>query len=182
MDIAEVVKILTAGYPPQVWYVPSILLFILAVTSLVDARTGRVPDLPIIVGVMGGIGCLAWFFGWLPAGERLLYAIAAVLGLKFVNNFYYKLFKQDAFGFGDAKWTGLAVVAFGIVPVLWAWAVGAWLGLMWMALRWGCRWIARAQGQAGYVHFAPFLLLGLLATLFKAWLLPFLHLPIIGGV
>jgi len=171
MDVSDIIKILTADYPPAVWYVPSLVLVVLALTALYDARTGRVPDLPIALGFLGAICSLAWAADWFVAGERFLYALAAVIVLRLANNLYFKLFHRDAFGFGDAKWTGLAVAGFGIIPVCWAWGIGAWLALIWLGLRRVIAALRTAYDGEVYVHFAPFLLLGLVASLFKRYIL-----------
>ena len=78
---------------------------------------------------------------------------------------------------GDAKWTALAIAAFGFKPALWAWVVGAWLGLSWLALQAVFSLLRRlfdpsAQVRDFYerLHFAPFLFIGLLAGLYWNYL------------
>lgn len=167
MDKVELIRILSADFPEPIWYVPSIVLVILAAVSVADARTGRVPDVPLAIGVMIAICSLAWYSGWLVAGERLLYVVAAVYALRLANNVYHRLFQHDAFGFGDAKWTGLAVAGFGLAPVAGAWIVAAWVGLLWMGMRRVWRRVSNAYAGHEYVHFAPFLFVGLLVALFR---------------
>lgn len=176
MEFAEAFRLLTQSYPDSIRIVPLIILGILAVVAMVDAVTGRVPDWPVAIGALGGICSLAWYADWLVAGQRFLFALAAVFGLKIINNLFFKATGRDAFGFGDAKWTGLAVIGFGLKPVVGAWLIGAWLGLIWMALRWLAKVIFRLHGGENYVHFSPFLLMGLLAFVFKDWLIGVLKL------
>ena len=171
MQNEEIIKILTADYPAVIWYVPSLVLVLLAIASLVDARTGRVPDSIIGLGLLGALGSLAWHAGWFVAGERFLYVVVAVAALRLANNIYHKFFQHDAFGFGDAKWTGLAVAGFGVLPVVGAWIIGAWLAIIWLSIRWVWQKVSSDYYGHAYVHFAPFLLIGLVATLFKKPLL-----------
>ena len=173
MDQAEIIRILTAEYPPQIYYVPSLVLLVLAFVSLVDARTGRVPDVPVVAALLGALGSLAWYAGWPVAGERTLYVIAAILILRAGNMLYARLFGHDAIGFGDAKWTGLAVAAFDYEPVFWGWIIAAWLGLIWMGGRWLWYKVSNAYNPQAYVHFAPFLFIGLIASLFRKAILSF---------
>jgi len=176
MQTAEIIRILTAEYPVAVWFVPSIVLLILLFVSFVDARTGRLPDLPMAVGAVGAVFALAWYAGWLVAGERLLLAIAAVAVVRLANGLYFRLFHRDALGFGDAKWTGLAVIAFGVAPVAWGWVIGAWLGLIWLGVSALVSRFRSTNNGEVYLHFAPFLVLGLIVALFKKFILVSLHL------
>ncbi|MDX9690101.1 MAG: hypothetical protein RBT70_06505 [Alphaproteobacteria bacterium] len=165
-DIPTIVHVLTAGYPPEIWFVPSLILAALILASLVDGVTGRVPDWLMGLAFFGGLLSFAYYAGWLIAGERLLYVIGAVFLLRMINLIYAKFFGQEAFGFGDAKWTGLAVLGFGLMPVFWAWIVGAWLGLIWLGVRKVVGTLTKDEDGVVYVHFAPFLFLGLIAALF----------------
>lgn len=167
MFLLEIIDDWDTGYPLTLWYVPLILLSILGFASFADARTGRVPNLPLLFGFLFAVAAMAWGAGWHSAGLRLLYAVAAVVGLRVINEAYHRFMGHDAFGFGDAKWTGLAVAGFGFAPVCWAWAIGAWLGLIWMGLRVIWRKIRPTYAGHAYVHFAPFLFLGLVAALYK---------------
>ncbi len=155
------------GYPSTLWYVPLFLLVLLGFVSFVDARTGRVPDLPLLLGGLVAVAVLAWGAGWASAGLRLLYVVGAVVSLRLLNEGYYRLFGHDAFGFGDAKWTGLAVAGFGLAPVCWAWVFGAWLGVIWLGLRVVWRKVRPTYAGQAYVHFAPFLFLGLVVALLR---------------
>jgi len=176
MDAAETVRILTAGYPDPIWYVPTLVLLVLAYVSFVDARTGRVPDLPVALGLIGSLCSLAWYAGWFVAGERLLLVLAVIVALRLVNVIYFRFFNKDALGFGDAKWTGLAVAAFDVAPVAWGWGVAAWLALIWLGLGRVVHVFRSTYNGKVYVHFAPFLCLGLIVALFKTAILTFLNL------
>ena len=168
MDTAEIVRILTAEYPVQIWFVPSIALAILALTSFIDARTGRIPDLPIVIGLLGTLCSLAWYAGWLVAGQRFAIVFVAVAVLRLSNSLYYKLTQKDAVGFGDAKWSALAVAAFDYTPVIIAWVIGAWIGVIWLAIKALLSRFSNTYNGEVYVHFAPFLLFGLIVALFRA--------------
>ncbi|MGE4351729.1 MAG: hypothetical protein AB7E52_06025 [Bdellovibrionales bacterium] len=161
----------SVSYPDPVAFIPHVVLFFLACASFVDARTGRVPDWLIAAGLLIAFGSLAWFAGWWTAGQLFLWVLVAVCGLWLVNRLYVWLAGHDAFGFGDAKWTGLAVAGFGLVPVAWAWAIAAWLALVWLGVRWLWRKVSPAYCGHVYVHFAPFLFFGLLLVLYKDALL-----------
>lgn len=167
MDPVALNIVLRTGFPPSVWCIPFFVLAMLAIASFHDARTGRVPDVVLGVGGFVALAGLAWGAGWMVAGARLVMALGSVVVLYMANNLYYRLNGHDAFGFGDAKWTGLAVAGFGWQPACWAWVWGAWLALLWLALRWLWRKVSPTYGGHFYVHFAPFLFLGLLASFFK---------------
>lgn len=169
MELAEIVTIVSAGYPPSVAFVPPLVLFVLALTAFVDARTGRVPDAPLAVAFVGAFAALAYWNGWLVALDYLWPALAFVLVLYFSNRIFVKLFRHDAFGMGDVKWTGAATIAYGAEAVIGAWVVGAVLGLVWMGAR--RLWLKVSDSYEGhaYVHFVPFLFLGLLVSLFSGW-------------
>lgn len=128
---------------------------------MVDARTGRVPDAPLLFATLLVVGTVGGYSDWPIAAHRLLLGLVAMFALWGVNSLYYALWKRDAFGMGDAKWTLLAVAAFGVYPSVVAWIVGSWLGLSWIAIRWMI-W-RKPTGKA--IHFAPFLFAGLVVGL-----------------
>ncbi|MFA6280203.1 MAG: prepilin peptidase [Bdellovibrionales bacterium] len=165
LDLQSILIILKASYPDPLWFMPLLILLVLAWVSFVDARTGRVPDGPVVGMFLVALFSLAYVSGWHVAVVPFLYAVAAVVVLRLSNQLYFKLCNHDAFGFGDAKWTALAVLGFGVKPVAWAWVFAAWLALVWMGLR--KLWARFSPTYAGhcYVHFAPFLFLGLLIAL-----------------
>ncbi len=128
---------------------------ILAGTAYVDARSGRVPNKPLVAGALFVSVC----YLFIGPPELLLEQIAWALLCGFViwaiNAIWYSLRKHDALGMGDAKWSMLAALGFGVEPVFWAWVVAAWLALGWIA-------ITRLRRLSiKRVFFAPFLLAGL---------------------
>jgi prepilin signal peptidase PulO-like enzyme (type II secretory pathway) len=127
----------------------------LAGTAYVDARRGRVPDAPLLVAALA----IALAFLWLQPPElllkRLLLALVCGGAVWAINEIWYYAHKQDALGMGDAKWSMLAVLAFGTMPVMWAWILGAWLALGWMAV------LRLRRHKIQRVFFAPFLCVGL---------------------
>lgn len=170
LDSVIIQKILTADYPAAVWYVPSLVLVVLAITAVVDARTGRVPTLPLILALIGAVFSLVFFGGWMVAFERAYPVLIPVVILWSINSACVKLTRHDAFGMGDIKWSIVAAFTFGAWPLFWTWIIGAWFALMWLFVRWGVRKVSTClgsdhyQGHA-YVHFVPFLFLGLCVAL-----------------
>lgn len=155
--------------PLAAWWLPLIILLILGATALIDARTGHIPDQPLFFGLLLSIAAHGFYNDWPPASQRLLLGIIAAFVLWGINQIYFRLRKHDAIGMGDAKWTALAVVTFGIKPALFAWVIGAWLGIFWMAASWLVRW-AWKMPRKDHIHFAPFLFLGLSAGLYWIYL------------
>ncbi len=166
LDIPSIMVVLKASYPQPLWFVPSLILLVLAWGAWVDARTGRVPDVPLGGMFLFALLSLAYYVGWLVAGQQFLYAAAAVAVLRLANYIYFRLANHDAFGFGDVKWTALAVLGFGLAPVAWAWVVASWFALVWLGVRKVWRQFSPTYAGHEYVHFAPFLFLGLLPVLF----------------
>lgn len=128
----------------------------LAASAIVDARTGRIPDAILLAGAGGALTALLVaerfdIFFWQGITALLLGGVLWLL-----NEVWFRRMRHDAIGMGDVKWSMLAVLGFGLVPVLWSWALAAWLGLGWM----GIQRLRRKKLQR--VYFAPFLLLGLL--------------------
>ncbi len=165
LDIPSLMVVLKASYPQPIWFVPSLILFVLAWVSWVDARTGRVPDFPVVGMFLVALLSLAYYGGWLVAGQQFLYAAVAVAVLRLANYIYLRLSNHDAFGFGDVKWTALAVLGFGLAPVAWAWVIASWLGLLWLGVRKLWRRFSPTYAGHEYIHFAPFLFFGLLLAL-----------------
>jgi prepilin signal peptidase PulO-like enzyme (type II secretory pathway) len=97
--------------------------------------------------------------------QRVLIASMALASLWLINAAYVMMFKRDAFGFGDVKWTGLAAFGLGLKTVFWAWCIGAWLGIFWLIGRKIVDTIHPRYQSGEHIHFTPFLLLGLIAAL-----------------
>jgi prepilin signal peptidase PulO-like enzyme (type II secretory pathway) len=139
---------------------------VLAVTAVIDARTGRVPDRWLMVGAAFGFLCLLEGANVMSAGyglftfrtvtQRLLSCVLLGAGLWSINEIYRFIRHHDALGMGDAKWSMLAAMVFGAWPVVFAWFVGAWLALGWLFAK------RKLKLRHDRVYFVPFLLLGLL--------------------
>lgn len=148
-------------HPQALWDVPGGLRLALPVWAALagaawaDMRSGRVPGRLLLAGA--GIAAVALLSSMPPLFllGRLLPALLCGGLIWAVNEIWYRVRQQDALGMGDAQWSMLATLAFGMMPVLWAWAVAAWLGLAWMAL------LRRRQRTIRRVFFTPFLLAGL---------------------
>lgn len=140
--------------PYAPWFPAAIYLILLAV-ALWDARTGIVPNIPMAIGA--GLITLARFMaeGWVPALVYALEGLAAWALIWAFNELWYKFFKKDALGMGDAKWTALAVGTFGAIPGLFAWFAGAWVAIVWI----GAAWLMGKRIRK--VYYAPFLFCGL---------------------
>ncbi|MDD3288764.1 MAG: hypothetical protein PHX43_07175 [Alphaproteobacteria bacterium] len=174
MDLNEIERILSplaTGMPAGAFWLSLFVLVILAITAIIDAFTAKVPDNFILFGfavviVTQGV-CVDWPF----AANRLAMGIATAVGLYGLNQLWYKFFHYDGFGMGDAKWTALAVSTFHFVPVAIAWILGAWLGILWLGLLYllySVRNVLRIKKlrKPTHVHFAPFLLIGLIIGLY----------------
>jgi len=150
------------GMPPGSWWLAPVVFLLLAAAAAIDARSARVPDPIIFLGLFLTTATQGSSVDWPFAAHNLTIALAAGCVPYFVNLLWYRIKKRDALGMGDAKWTMLAVDCFGPLPTLIAWFLGAWLALGWMGL-------AKIRRRpAACVHFAPFLLIGLAAGIY--WL------------
>lgn len=161
-DLSTLFSFLSLRPPHGAWYYTGLLLSLLGLAALIDARRGRVPDSLVLPALAAAILLSAFYEGWLLAGVRMATAAAAFFVLKSLNGAYFMLTNRDAFGMGDAKWTAAAVAGFGLESAFWAWVFGAWLGLAWFALRFVIGFLFPRLAARGYVHFVPFLFIGLL--------------------
>lgn len=150
--------------PELVWFVPFVILAILGWAALADARTGRVPNVPLAVGAIIALCASVWGEGQLPAIQRLVVALAAIAILWVINTSYFRLCRRDAFGFGDVKWSGLAVFIFGLEVLFWTWCVAAWIGVIWFVGRKVLGIILPRLKGRSYIHFVPFLFFGLIVV------------------
>jgi prepilin signal peptidase PulO-like enzyme (type II secretory pathway) len=150
----------TPGLPPGGWWLPATVLVLLGLAAIVDALTATVPDALIFLGLGAVIAAQGTYVSWPFAGWHLALAIGAAILVWSMNDLWRAVFDNDAIGMGDAKWTMLAVSCFDLNPVLAAWGIGAWLALIWI----GAAWASKYKLQR--VYFAPFLFLGLLASIY----------------
>ena len=156
LDTARTVLIDVApGMPPSCWAVTAAALALLAAAAAIDAVTAIIPDILIIAGLLTVIGAQGLFTSWGVAAHHFLHALAAGLLIWGVNAAWYRAFRHDALGMGDAKWTMLAVACFGVAPALFAWGLGSILAILFI----GAARLARRK--VGRTPFAPFLFIGL---------------------
>jgi len=144
------------------WLAIAVLL-LLGAAAFIDARTGRIPDPIIFAGVLLTTATQGFLVDWPFAARCLMIALIAGFLPYLVNLLWYRWKKRDALGMGDAKWTILAVACFGPAPAFIAWFLGAWLGLGWLGL------MKIRRRSMTYIHFAPFLMGGLLAGIYWLW-------------
>ncbi len=151
--------------PDHVFLAVQTAVFILLLwAAMVDALTGLVPDGILVPAAFLALAGVRFAYDTSTLVEQGLYAGAGMMVIYVINRTYLIFFDRDAIGMGDAKWTGVALLIFEVPDVLWGWVFGAWLGLMWMA---GGRLYATLTKSPSitYVHFAPFLAIGLLTSL-----------------
>jgi prepilin signal peptidase PulO-like enzyme (type II secretory pathway) len=153
-----------SGLPQEAWWLPVLVLLILGAAALVDAVTSTIPDPLVFLGLIVVTATQGLYVSWPFAAQHLMWGLVAAMGLWAVNQCWYTLFKRDALGMGDGKWTMLVVACFGVMPAVFAWGLGACLAILWMGLSWA------ARVKITRVYFAPFLFIGLLAGIY--WLGP----------
>ena len=148
--------------PHEIWWVTGVVFFILILTAAVDAYTETIPDGFILAGMLAITAMQGAYASWPRAAENLKVALLAGVLIWCVNQLWYKFFRHDALGMGDAKWTVLAVACFGTLPALGAWGVGACTAVFWIVTARLVRY------KVTQVTFGPFLLIGLCTSLY--WL------------
>jgi prepilin signal peptidase PulO-like enzyme (type II secretory pathway) len=136
-----------------------LVLLVLFIAAVWDARTGRVPDWLMAAGAIMALVGGFYTAPWQQTLENLVWALAVGGGLWLLNELWYRWQKRDGFGMGDVKWTMLCVLGFGPVIALAVWPIGAVLALLWLG-------VARALGRPlQHVHFVPFLCAALIVLL-----------------
>ena len=157
--------------PPQCWPLTASVLLILAVAAVIDACMGIVPDILVFLGMFIVIAVEAFFGAWNNAAYHLGAAIVFALLIWVVNHIWYLITHRDALGMGDAKWTMVAVMCFGVVASVCAWGMWAILAVLFMGA------MRLTKTRIELVTFAPFLFIGLCESLhwinahgFNAWL------------
>ncbi len=156
-QLTPFIQLSALGVPPDIFWIPALVLLLLGVLALEDARSGHIPDSIIAFGMILLIAAQGYYVSVIFAVMHLLLGLGLALLLWAINKAWYMWRRHDALGMGDAKWTMVAATCFGIGPAAFAWFVGAWLALLWIGL---CRLFAHKITR---VHFAPFLFLGLIA-------------------
>jgi prepilin signal peptidase PulO-like enzyme (type II secretory pathway) len=147
--------------PPDYWWVTASVLGILALTATVDAFTEVIPDMLILLGVVAVAGTQVLFGPWQMALWHLSQALVIGFTIWAANFVWYTTFHHDALGMGDAKWTMLAIVCFGLEPVLFAWGLGAVLASTYIIVA------SLAHHKVTRVTFGPYLFIGLCVGLYK---------------
>lgn len=144
--------------PFEPW-LPLAIAGILLATAVWDARTGIVPNIPLLCGAIAIIAGRFLKKGFPDAIVYLAMGIGIWIVLWAFNEFWYRHFKKDAIGMGDAKWTALAAATFGPVPCMLAWFIGSWIAILWIGLSY------LVGRRIRKVYFAPFLFCGLMTGL-----------------
>lgn len=148
------------GLPNEAWWLPMLVLLVLAGAAIIDAFSSVVPDSLVFLGLLAVVATHGLYISWPFALWHLTTALGAGVIVWLANMVWRYFFKVDALGLGDAKWSALAVACFDVTPVTFAWGFGAWLALIWLgALR-------LAHYQTTRVYFTPFLFIGLVVGLY----------------
>ncbi|WP_062211691.1 prepilin peptidase [Aureimonas sp. AU12] len=170
IETASQVSSHTPGVPPLTldWLFVPLLLPLLAVVTLVDARSGRIPDTAnaaiLLLGALrAGLEAPA-----VLAGRLLDAAIVAAL-LALLRFAYHRRRGHHGLGLGDVKflaaatvWTGLAALPALVLAA----SLAALARLAW------ARWRGGAVGWQTRLRFGPYLAIALLAVLIAAALVP----------
>lgn len=155
-DIQHFFVLSLPDMPPDAWWVAAVILLVLGAVAIVDLFKGIIPDAPMFFAVIGVVAAEGIYKDWPFSAHQLTWGIVAALIVWGINELWFRAFKHDALGMGDAKWSLLAVTCFGGLPVLFAWGVGAVLGCVWMGV------LKIFRRSTAHVHFAPFLFVGLI--------------------
>ena len=158
--LRAVVILAAPAMPAAVWGVTILVGMLLMLAAGIDAATYIVPDPVILVGLVLVTVTQGFFDSWGAAGFHLRQAILVGIVIWGINALWYRLFRHDALGMGDAKWTMLAVACFGVAPALYAWSLGSIFALIFLGFTKAFR------RPLPHVAFAPFLLLGLCAGIY----------------
>lgn len=163
---------LLSVFPTEWWGVPAAVLAALGIAAFIDARTGRVPLILLFATLIGTMGAYALMKGWMGVLEHSPELLIPAAILWIINAVTVKLFHHDAFGMGDIVWSAPAAFTFGMWPVFWAWVLGACFAILWLGVQRSFEALRTRLGSSSYaghayVHFVPFLFIGLcLALLF----------------
>lgn len=149
-------KLFAGPYGPWLPFGIGVILF---ATAAWDARTGIVPNIPLLCGAAAVVAGRFLANGFPDAIMYLALGLGVWAIIWGFNEAWFRLFGKDAIGMGDAKWTALAAATFGIMPALLSWLAGSWLSIMWIIL---CFVVGKRIRK---VYFAPFLFCGLIVAL-----------------
>lgn len=135
----------------------AVLGTMLAVLTVLDVRSFRLPDLLTLPLILLGVG-FAQALGWEPWLDRVLAALTGFLALFLAREAYYQVRGWQGLGLGDAKlfaaagaWTGYS----GLAGVLLSASVLALVCVGLFALR------GRTVSGRTAMPFGPFLAMGL---------------------
>lgn len=149
-------QLFSGPYGPWLPFAIAVILF---ATAAWDARTGIVPNIPLLIGAVAIIAGRFMAKGFPDAIMNLALGLGVWIVIWGFNEAWFRFFGRDAVGMGDAKWTALAAATFGIMPALLSWLSGSWLSILWIALCY------LAGKRIKKVYFAPFLFFGLMLSL-----------------
>jgi prepilin signal peptidase PulO-like enzyme (type II secretory pathway) len=161
LNEAKVVLVHVApGMPPETWWMTACVIFILALAATIDAFTALIPEALIFSGLLAVASVQGMYASWEIAALHLREAIIAGVLIWGINFAWFRKFRYDALGMGDAKWTMLAVACFGAEPVLVAWGIGSVLATILIGI------FRLFRYRVTEVTFSPFLFIGLSVALF----------------
>jgi prepilin signal peptidase PulO-like enzyme (type II secretory pathway) len=161
LNEAKIVLIHVApGMPPETWWMTACVIFILALAATIDAFTTVIPDVLIFLGLFAVATVQGVCASWEIAALHLREAIIAGVLIWAINFAWFRKFRYDALGMGDAKWTMLAVACFGAEPVIIAWGIGSVLATILIGV------FRIFRYRVTEVTFSPFLFVGLSVALY----------------
>ncbi|MDD3370639.1 MAG: prepilin peptidase [Alphaproteobacteria bacterium] len=146
--------------PPDLWGLSAAVLGLLCVAAWVDAVKKIVPDPLIFLGLFSVAAVQGIFISWDAAALHLRHAVYAGVFIWSVNAAWFRVFRHDALGMGDAKWTMLAVSVFGIESAVVAWGISSVLATIFLGL------FRLFNHRISVVAFSPFLFVGLCVALY----------------
>jgi len=149
------------GMPPHTWWVTASVALILALAATIDAFTEEIPQVMIFLGLFAITTVQGMAVSWTIAAQRLGGAVASGLLIWAINFAWFRKYRYDALGMGDAKWTMLAVACFGIDLGIYAWGLGSVLATFYIGL------FRLFKYRVTKVTFSPFLFVALSVALYR---------------
>jgi leader peptidase (prepilin peptidase)/N-methyltransferase len=134
-------------------FIAALLAFVLLASSIVDTRTGRLPD---FLTLLGGAACLALAatVGPVSVLEGLIAAGVTALSLIALRILFQRLRGDPGLGLGDVKLLGALALWLGAATP-WAIVLAALAGLAWHGVR---------GSSGGRIAFGPFIAAGALVA------------------